>query len=132
MKGLCESNIIFSSVCPSVHPSRYLLLNHWTEFNKSCYISSPRDRGARRIFSFHFSPLSSESVGVCEGVLSIVRSGLISPQTNRMFALQLTFIYFRFLSYITAAGVKFKRSSALHKSADYILISGSLDPLWLL
>ena len=42
---VCEWNIIFPSVhlsvCPSVHPSRYLILNHWAEFNQTCYMSAP-------------------------------------------------------------------------------------------
>ena len=34
---VCKSNIILLSVHPSVHPSCFLL-NHWAEFNQTCYI----------------------------------------------------------------------------------------------
>ena len=45
MVRVCESNIIFpchrrASICPS----RYFLLNHWPEFNLSCYMTSPMVR----------------------------------------------------------------------------------------
>ena len=47
-----ESNIIFSCVRPSVRRpsiclSRYLLLNLWTEFNQTCYISSLYGKGVQ-------------------------------------------------------------------------------------
>ena len=29
---------------PSVHPSRYLVLNHWAEFYQTCYITSPQSK----------------------------------------------------------------------------------------
>ena len=47
MVRLCESNIIFClSVChPSICPSCYLLLNHWAEFNQTCYMTSPYGKG---------------------------------------------------------------------------------------
>ena len=39
----------------SICPSRYLLLNHWAEFNQTCYITSPRGKGVQEqlYFSVH-------------------------------------------------------------------------------
>ena len=36
------------SVHPSICPSRYLLLNHWVEFNQTCYITSPYGEHVRQ------------------------------------------------------------------------------------
>ena len=55
---VCESNIIFLFVhLPSNCLSHYLLLNHWAEFNQSCLITSPHDKGVREqhYFSLHRS-----------------------------------------------------------------------------
>ena len=47
MVRVCESNIIFPCVRPSmrpcIRPSRYLLLNHWAEFYRLRYITSPHE-----------------------------------------------------------------------------------------
>ena len=40
-----------TSVCPSNCPSCYLLLNHWAEFNQTCYI--PCGKGVQE--QYHFS-----------------------------------------------------------------------------
>ena len=48
MIRVCESNIFLSvrqSMRPSISPSRYHFLNHWAEFNQTCYITSPHSKG---------------------------------------------------------------------------------------
>ena len=56
---------MFPSVHQSVRPSRYLLLNHWVEFNQTCYMTSTRGKGVREqhIF-FTFLCLVVKSVGI--------------------------------------------------------------------
>ena len=52
--------IIFPCVRPSMRPSHYLLLNHWAEFYRTCYIISPHGKGVRdNIFSVRPSVHSS-------------------------------------------------------------------------
>ena len=42
----CAKATFFPCVsCPYMCPSRYLLLNHWAEFNQTCYITSPNGKG---------------------------------------------------------------------------------------
>ena len=61
LQQLCKSNIIFCvCVCPcvchhSICPSCYCLLNHWAEFNQTCYITSPHGKGVweQHYFSVH-------------------------------------------------------------------------------
>ena len=54
-----ESKSFFTCVrCPSICPSRYLLLNHWAEFNQTRYITSPHGKGAREQIIFYVRPLS--------------------------------------------------------------------------
>ena len=48
MVMVCESNIFFPCVRrQSICLSRYLLLNHWTEFNQTCLINIPHGKGVR-------------------------------------------------------------------------------------
>ena len=59
----CMRAILFFhvSVCPCIHHpsiclSHYLLINHWAEFNQTCYIISPSWLGCMRaILFFHVS-----------------------------------------------------------------------------
>ena len=37
----------------SIRPSRYLLLNHWAEFNQTYYIISPHRKDMQHYFSMH-------------------------------------------------------------------------------
>ena len=57
MVRVCESNIIFLCVRrTSICPSRYLLLNHWAEFNQTCYITFPHGKGVREQHYFSVRP----------------------------------------------------------------------------
>ena len=57
MVKVCESNITFLWVHRlSICPSHYLLLNHWTEFNQTCYITSPHGWGVREQSYFSMCP----------------------------------------------------------------------------
>ena len=47
MVGVSESNIFLCVCCPSICPSRYLLLNHWAEINQTCYITSSHSKIVR-------------------------------------------------------------------------------------
>ena len=48
MVRLCESNIIFPCIhYPSICPSNYLVLNHWAEFNQTCYMTSPHGKSVQ-------------------------------------------------------------------------------------
>ena len=58
MVGVLKSNIIFPCPCvrrPSICLPCYLLLNHWAEFNHTCYITSPRVKGVREQHFFRAS-----------------------------------------------------------------------------
>ena len=44
------------SVHPSILPSCYLLLNHWAEFNQTCYMISPHGKGVREEVIFYSAP----------------------------------------------------------------------------
>ena len=64
MVRVCESNIIFPCVRrPSICLSCCLLLNHWAEFNQTCYITSPHGKDVREQHYF-FVPLSSIDLSV--------------------------------------------------------------------
>ena len=66
MVRVCKSNII--SVRPaSVHlsPSHYLPLNHWAEFNQTCYMTSPHDKGVREQYYFSVRRLSVWRQSIC-------------------------------------------------------------------
>ena len=57
MIKVCESNIIFQCFCcPSICQSRYLILNHWVEFNQTCYITFPHDLSESNILFPSASP----------------------------------------------------------------------------
>ena len=56
MVRICESNIILSMRPSSISLSRYLLLNHWAEFNQTCYITSPHGKGVREQHNFFLRP----------------------------------------------------------------------------
>ena len=43
---------------PSICPSPYLLLNHWVEFNQTCYITSPHSKGLQEQHYFSVRPSS--------------------------------------------------------------------------
>ena len=64
MVRLCESNIIFHAfvhLCvrrPSICPSRNLLVNHWAEFNQTCYIIFPNGKDMREQYHFPVRPSS--------------------------------------------------------------------------
>ena len=45
-RGYC--NRLSSSVCPCVHPSRYLLLNHWTKSNQIWCVNCSHEWGVQR------------------------------------------------------------------------------------
>ena len=72
MVRVCESNIIFSLSIPlcvyhaSVCPSHYLL-NHWAEFNQTCYITSPHGKDVRKQHYFSV-PLSVHGFLICPSV----------------------------------------------------------------
>ena len=55
------------SVCPSICPSWYLLLNHWAEFNQTCYMISPYGKGVREQARPSVSHAIPTSVGICVG-----------------------------------------------------------------
>ena len=94
MVRVCESNIILPSVLrravrPSVRHVNFssLLLNHWAEFNQTCYTTFPHGKGVREQIFFlcvrpcirlvHFSMLT-----LCHGGHLAVRtliSSLSSP-----------------------------------------------------
>ena len=59
MVRVYKSSIIFLCVHPSVRPSSvvrpfvcHILLNHWAEFNQTCYITSPHGKGVREQHCF--------------------------------------------------------------------------------
>ena len=53
MVRVCKSNIIFPCVChPPICPPRYLLQNHWAEFNQTCYMTFPHGKGVRAQYNF--------------------------------------------------------------------------------
>ena len=56
---MCERNIF--SFRPSICSSRYLFLNHWTEFYQTCYMPSPRGKGVRKQHYFSVRPSSCPS-----------------------------------------------------------------------
>ena len=69
MIRVCKSNIIFLCIhpcfhCSSICPSRYLLLNHWVEFNQTCYITSPHGQGMREQHYFFMCPSILMSVNL--------------------------------------------------------------------
>ena len=45
-RGYCNS--LRPSICPSVRPSRYLLLNHWTKSNQIWCVSCSHEWGVQR------------------------------------------------------------------------------------
>ena len=49
---------------PSICPSRYLPLNHWAEFNRTCFITSPHGKGVREQHYFSLLPSFRASVVV--------------------------------------------------------------------
>ena len=61
---------------PSIQPSAYLtcyLLNHWVEFNQTCYMTSPHDKGVWEQYYFSFCPMWSSdgvrrSLFICHAV----------------------------------------------------------------
>ena len=58
MVRVYKSSIIFLCVRrPSICLSHYLLLNHWAEFNQTCYITSPHGKGVQE--QYYFSVRSS-------------------------------------------------------------------------
>ena len=61
----------------SVHPSCNLLLNHWAEFNQTCYMTSCMVRVCESNIIFHFSLLSGESMGICDCLPSTVQSSFL-------------------------------------------------------
>ena len=66
------------SVCPSIHPSSYMyLLNHWVEFNLTCYITSPLWYGfVRATLFFHLS--------VCPSVHHTISPEIIWQNLTRL------------------------------------------------
>ena len=57
-----QEHIIFLCVCPCVRRphflcvSHYLLLNHWAEFNQTCYITSPHGKNVLEQHYFSLCP----------------------------------------------------------------------------
>ena len=63
MVRVYESNIIFLCVRrPSIIPLRCLLVNHWAEFNQSCYITSPYGKSVQEQHYFSVRPSVHMSV----------------------------------------------------------------------
>ena len=59
MVRVCESHTIFLCVRrPCICPTRYLLLNHYTKFNQTCYITSLNVKDVREKHYFSVRPLS--------------------------------------------------------------------------
>ena len=57
MVRVCKSNIIFPCIRrPSICLSCYLILNHWVEFNQTCYITSPHGKGMLEQHYFSMCP----------------------------------------------------------------------------
>ena len=56
-KGRGYCNRLRPSVCPSVCPSRYLLLNHWTKSNQIWCVCCSHEWGMQRHFFFWPRPL---------------------------------------------------------------------------
>ena len=61
----------------SVHLSRYLLLNHWAEFNQTYYMASPHGKGVQEQ---HYFPVCLVSVHPS------VRHTVSSQTTGRNFS----------------------------------------------
>ena len=81
MVRVCESNIIFfrpSARRPSICPSRCLLLNHWAEFDQTCYMISHHGKGVREQAnpSIMLLPTLAKSVRICEGAPSTAHSSI--------------------------------------------------------
>ena len=70
MVWVCENNIIFPCVwCPSICPSRSLILNHWAEFNTTCYMTSPHSKGGQK--QYYFTVRSAGVLpSVCHAIFS--------------------------------------------------------------
>ena len=57
MVRVCKNNFIFPCICcPSVCPLRCLLLNHWAEFNQTCYITFPHGKNVQEQHYFSICP----------------------------------------------------------------------------
>ena len=77
MVRLCESNIIFPCMPhPSICPSGYLLLNHWTEFSQTCYITSPH---GMVVWEQHYFSVRASSVHLFVTLSSPKPLGGIQP-----------------------------------------------------
>ena len=75
MVRVCDSNIIFPSVPrQSICLSRYLLLNHWEEFNQTCYMACTHGKGVREQNYFSVRP---------SGVRPSVRHAISSQISGR-------------------------------------------------
>ena len=71
--GCLRATLFF---CPSgICPSCYLLLNHWAEFNQTCYMTSPHGKGVGEQVrpSIMLLATLAKSVGICDGVPSTVQ-----------------------------------------------------------
>ena len=42
-----DGDFVNASILLSICSSRYLLLNHWAEFNQTCYMTSLHDKDVR-------------------------------------------------------------------------------------
>ena len=90
----------------SICSSRYLLLNHWAEFNKTCYMTSPHGKGVGEQVhpSVMLLATLAASVGICDGAPSTAHSSFIlklttkNPSKKQPF-LYLVFVYFYFDPY---------------------------------
>ena len=72
-----DGDIVNASICPSISPSIcppcYLLLNHWTEFNQSCYMTSLQGKSVTQQHYFSLCPMWAlgGSKGHCLSVVTL-------------------------------------------------------------
>ena len=83
-QGFCDWDIVNASIYLSVRPSHYVLLNHWAEFIKTSYMTSPRSKGVREQVCLYVTLLATlaPSMGTFNGMPSTAQSSifLISPR----------------------------------------------------